>query len=152
MESSKHESWMQIALEEASRGGSKGEVPVGAVAVFEDRLIAADHNRCLELTDPTAHAEIIVLRRTASLIGNYRLQGLILYVTLEPCCMCAGAMILARISQLIFSAWDPKSGAVASKVSLLEKGLFNHFIPCTGGISEKRSQELLKDFFQQRRI
>lgn len=152
MSEPKHQSWMQLALEEASKASSLGEVPVGAVAVFEERVIAADHNRSLALADPTAHAEILVLRRAAHLQGNYRLEGLSLYVTLEPCCMCAGAMIWARINSLVFSAWDPKSGAVASKASLLENGRFNHTIAWSGGLLEKKSQVLLQNFFKKRRV
>ncbi len=147
-----HESWMEMALEEASKAASSEEVPVGAVAVFENRVVSVDHNRSLELGDPTAHAEILVLRRAAHLLGNYRLEGLTLYVTLEPCCMCAGAMIWARIAGLLFAAWDRKAGAVTSKAALLEKGRFNHAVPWTGGILEDKSQSLLKDFFQQRRV
>ncbi len=151
MSEPQHHAWMQLALEEASKAASLGEVPVGAVAVFEERVIAADHNRSLALADPTAHAEVLVLRKAAYLQENYRLEGLSLYVTLEPCCMCAGAMIWARIASLVFAAWDPKSGAVASKASLLANGRFNHAIAWSGGILEEKSQELLQDFFKKRR-
>ena len=146
-----HESWMELALAEASQAAVAEEVPVGAVAVLENRLIAADHNRSRELDDPTAHAEILVLRRAGRVLGNYRLNDLALYVTLEPCAMCAGGMIWARIENLVFGAWDPKAGAIVSKASLLEKGRFNHTVAWQGGVLEERCQSLLQNFFQQLR-
>ena len=151
MSGTNHESWMELALGEASQAAAAEEVPVGAVAVLENRLIAADHNRSRELDDPTAHAEILVLRRAGRALGNYRLNDLALYVTLEPCSMCAGAMIWARVENLIFGAWDEKAGAIVSKASLLEKGRFNHTVVWQGGVLEKRCQSLLQDFFQQLR-
>ena len=146
-----HESWMELALAEASQAAVAEEVPVGAVAVLENRLIAADHNRSRELDDPTAHAEILVLRRAGRVLGNYRLNDLALYVTLEPCSMCAGAMIWARIENLVFGARDQKAGAVVSKASLLEKGRFNHNVLWRGGVLEERCQSLLQGFFRQLR-
>ena len=146
-----HESWMELALAEASKAAGADEVPVGAVAVLENRLVAADHNRSRELNDPTAHAEILVLRQAGRTLGNYRLSSLALYVTLEPCSMCAGAMIWARIENLVFGARDQKAGAVVSKASLLEKGRFNHTVLWRGGVVEERCQSLLQGFFRQRR-
>ena len=146
-----HESWMELALAEASKAACADEVPVGAVAVLENRLVAADHNRSRELDDPTAHAEILVLRQAGRTLGNYRLSGLALYVTLEPCSMCAGAMIWARIENLVFGARDQKAGAVVSKASLLKKGRFNHNVPWRGGVLEERCQSLLQGFFRQLR-
>ena len=142
---------MELALAEASKAACADEVPVGAVAVLENRLVAADHNRSRELNDPTAHAEILVLRQAGRTLGNYRLSGLALYVTLEPCSMCAGAMIWARIENLVFGARDQKAGAVVSKASLLEKGRFNHNVLWRGGVLEERCQSLLQDFFRQLR-
>ena len=142
---------MERALAEASKATCAEEVPVGAVAVAENRLVAADHNRSRELVDPTAHAEILVLRQAARTLGNYRLNGLTLYVTLEPCSMCAGAMIWARIDNLVFGAWDKKAGAIVSKASLLEKGRFNHTVLWEGGVLEERCQSLLRSFFQELR-
>jgi len=146
-----HESWMELALAQASRAATAREVPVGAVAVLEDRLVAADHNRSRELDDPTAHAEILVLRQAGRVLGNYRLGGLTVYVTLEPCLMCAGAMIWARVANLVFGALDQKAGAVVSRASVLEKGRFNHAVPWQGGVLDERCQSLLQDFFRQRR-
>ncbi len=151
MSDPKHESWMELALSEASKAAAADEVPVGAVAVLENRLVAADHNRSRELSDPTAHAEILVLRQAGRVLGNYRLNDLALYVTLEPCSMCAGAMIWARIESLVFGAWDQKAGAIVSKASLFEKGRFNHTVVWQGGVLEERCQSLLQDFFQQLR-
>ncbi len=146
-----HESWMELALAEASKAACADEVPVGAVAVLENRLVAADHNRSRQLDDPTAHAESLVLREAGRTLGNYRLSRLALYVTLEPCSMCAGAMIWARIENLVFGARDQKAGAVVSKASLLEKGRFNHSVLWQGGVLEERCQALLEGFFQQLR-
>ncbi len=151
MSDPKHELWMEMALAEAAKAAGAEEVPVGAVATLENRLIAADHNRSRELDDPTAHAEILVLRQAGRVLGNYRLNDLALYVTLEPCSMCAGAMIWARIENLVFGAWDPKAGAIVSKASLFEKGRFNHTVLWQGGVLEERCQSLLQDFFQQLR-
>ena len=142
---------MELALAEASKAACADEVPVGAVAVLENRLVAADHNRSRELNDPTAHAEILVLRQAGRTLGNYRLSGLALYVTLEPCSMCAGAMIWARIENLVFGARDQKAGAVVSKASLLEKGRFNHNVLWRGGVLEERCPSLLQGFFRQLR-
>jgi tRNA(adenine34) deaminase len=145
------EKWMELALEEARTAAKEGEVPVGAVTVREGDLIARDHNRSLQLSDPVAHAEILVLRQTAKVLSNYRLNGVQLFVTLEPCAMCAGALIWARIGLLAFAARDEKAGAVVSKTRLLEPGLFNHDVPFVEGIGAERSRSLLRSFFATRR-
>ena len=108
---------MKVALEEAELARAEEEVPIGAVAVLDDEIIARDHNRCIQLHDATAHAEMLVLREAGSVLSNYRLNGISLYVTVEPCAMCCGALIWARISRLVFGARDTKAGAVYSKVS-----------------------------------
>ena len=145
------ESWMELALEEAYKAAREGEVPVGAVAVAENELAAADHNRSLQLSDPTAHAELLVLRRVAGDLSNYRLSHLDLYVTVEPCAMCAGALVWARVKRLVFGVRDEKAGAVCSKVSLLEPGLFNHRVEVVEGILAEPAREVLQSFFRQRR-
>jgi len=129
-----------------------GEVPVGAVITFNDEIIAEDHNRSISLNDPSAHAEINVLRKAANLLGNYRLPNTSLYVTLEPCMMCCGALVHARIDNLIFSAADPKSGAVISNLNLLEAEFLNHAISFKQGPLIEESSDLLKSFFRERRL
>ena len=142
---------MQLALEEARNAVQEGEVPVGAVAVLEDELVARDHNRSIQLHDPTGHAEILVLRQAGQKLSNYRLKNLEIYVTLEPCAMCAGALLWARVQQLVFAARDEKAGAVFSKASLLSEGRFNHTIQVVEGILAQPSREILQDFFADRR-
>ena len=145
------EDWMAIALEEAELARTEGEVPIGAVAVFEGRLLARDHNRSIQLCDPSAHAEIQVLRTAGSRLSNYRLAGVELYVTLEPCAMCAGALIWSRVSRLIYGASDEKAGAVASRAELLKPGLFNHTVAVTAGVCVEECRRLLQEFFAERR-
>jgi len=146
-----HESWMRLALEEARRAAEEGEVPVGAVAVMGTELVARDHNRSVQLNDPTAHAELLVLRESGRALSNYRLAELDLIVTLEPCAMCSGALIWGRIRRLVFGARDEKSGAVFSRTSLLEPGLFNHRVEIIEGVLEGQCREILQTFFAQRR-
>lgn len=143
--------WMEIALDEARRAAGQGEVPIGAVAVLNDRVIARDHNRCIQLSDATAHAEILVLRQAGQALSNYRLNGLELYVTIEPCAMCCGALIWARISRLVMGARDEKAGAVLSRVHLLEPGLFNHSVEVLEGEMAEESRRLMRSFFEARR-
>lgn len=143
---------MTQAIEEASRAAAEGEVPVGAVAVFENRVIAREHNRSIQLSDPTAHAEILLLRRVGEILQNYRLNGVQVYATLEPCAMCAGALIWARVEGLVFGAPDYKAGGVRSKANLLEPGRFNHTVLYVGGVLEEQCRQLLQDFFRSRRI
>ena len=145
------EQWMNQALEEAQTAAGEGEVPVGAVAVSGGELVARDHNRSIQLHDPTAHAEQLVLRQAGRRLSNYRLKHVEIYVTLEPCAMCAGALIWGRIKQLVFGARDQKAGAVFSRASLLSKGLFNHDIQVIEGVLADPCREILQHFFSQRR-
>ena len=142
---------MAIALEEAVKAGAEGEVPVGAILVAGGQIIARGHNRSIGLSDPTAHAEILVLREGAVELGNYRLSGYGLYVTLEPCAMCAGALLQARIQRLVFGAEDPKVGAVRSVYFLLEDDRQNHRVEVTGGVLREDCRQVLRQFFQERR-
>ncbi len=144
--------WMELALQQARQAAELGEVPVGAVLVDEaDRLISAGHNQPISAHDPTAHAEIVVLRNAAQKMGNYRLVNTTLYVTLEPCVMCVGAMIHARVKRLVYGALEPKTGAIVSSCELLDTATFNHQIEVTGGILEQPCATILSDFFAQRR-
>ena len=145
------ERWMKLALEEAHKAAQEQEVPVGAVAVLDGELVAREHNRSIQLHDPTGHAEILVLRQAGQKLSNYRLKNLEIYVTLEPCAMCAGALLWARVQQLVFGARDEKAGAVFSKASLLSEGRFNHTIQVVEGILAQPSRELLQEFFAARR-
>ena len=145
------ERYMEMALEEAEEAGLKGEVPVGAILVKGDRVLAKDHNRCIELNDPTAHAEVLVLRKGGEVLGNYRLNNTVLYVTAEPCPMCVSAMIHGRISRLVFGASEPKFGAVESKFRLLDGNDFNHKVKVEKGVLEKECAEILKLFFKGKR-
>jgi tRNA(adenine34) deaminase len=142
---------MQAALAEARLAAEAGEVPIGAVAVREGAIIARGQNRVLRDVDPTAHAEIVALRAAATALGNYRLAGCTLYVTLEPCAMCAGAMIHARIDRLVYAAADPKAGACGSVLAVLNHPQLNHKIQVEQGIAADESAELLRNFFRERR-
>ncbi len=143
---------MKLALEEAHKAAQEQEVPVGAVAVLDGELVAREHNRSIQLHDPTGHAEILVLREAGQKLSNYRLKNLEIYVTLEPCAMCAVALLWARIQQLVFGARDEKAGAVFSKASLLSEGRFNHTVQVVEGILAQPSRELLQEFFARRRV
>lgn len=143
--------WMERALELAARAESNGEVPVGAILVRDGRVLGQGWNAPIAAVDPTAHAEINALRLAAREAGNYRLPGATLYVTLEPCAMCAGAMIHARIARLVFGATEPRSGAVVSHLSLLEQAHFNHRVEWTGGVLAERCSVILRAFFRARR-
>jgi tRNA(adenine34) deaminase len=142
---------MQAALAEARRAAEAGEVPVGAVIVHEDAILARGQNRVLRDNDPTAHAEIVAIRAAAVALGNYRLNGCTLYVTLEPCAMCAGAMIHARLDRLVFAAADPKAGAAGSVLEVLNHPQLNHKMQVEQGILAEQSAELLRSFFRERR-
>ncbi|MBW1991927.1 MAG: nucleoside deaminase [Deltaproteobacteria bacterium] len=143
---------MGLALEQARQAGAAGEVPVGAVLVGEDGdLLAEAHNAPISLKDPTAHAEMLVLRQAAARAGNYRLPGATLYVTMEPCLMCAGALVQARIRRLVFGAADPKAGACGSLYRVPEDPRLNHRFEVQGGVREAECRELLRQFFQARR-
>jgi len=145
------EQFMDMALEEAKRAEEEGEVPVGAVLVSQGQVIARARNRPIALSDPTAHAEILALREGAAGAGNYRLPDSTLYVTLEPCAMCAGALLQARVKRLVFGAEDPKAGAVRSLYFLLEDERLNHRVDVTGGVLREECREILRQFFQDRR-
>ena len=143
--------FMKAALEEAQLAGASGEVPIGAVLVRDDNVIARSGNRTIRDNDPTAHAEIVVLREAARVAGNYRLNGAILYVTIEPCAMCAGAMIQARIARLVYGADDPKGGAARTCFQFLSDPQINHQIEFTAEVLAAESTALLRTFFAARR-
>ena len=142
---------LMLAMEEARAAAAAGEVPVGAVVVENGLVVGRGQNRVLRDLDPTAHAEIVALREAARTLGNYRLSGCELFVTLEPCAMCAGAIIHARISRLIFAADDPKAGAVVSVLEVLNHPRLNHHMVVTRGELSEESGELLRAFFRERR-
>ena len=143
--------FMQAALDEARQAAEAGEVPIGAVVVREGAIIARGQNRVLRDLDPTAHAEIVALRAAAEALGNYRLLGCTLYVTLEPCSMCAGAMIHARLDRLVFAAADPKAGAAGSVLAVVNHPQLNHQMLVEQGLLADESAELLRSFFRERR-
>ena len=143
--------FMQVALDEARLAGDAGEVPIGAVVIHEGAILARGQNRVLRDLDPTAHAEIVALRAAAAALGNYRLPGCTLYVTLEPCAMCAGAMIHARLDRLVFAAADPKAGAAGSVLAVVNHPQLNHQMLVEQGILAEKSAELLRSFFRERR-
>jgi len=142
---------MEEALKEAKIAYSLQEIPVGAIVVYNKRIIARVHNRKEELQDPTAHAEILALQKAARYLGTWHLENATLYVTLEPCPMCAYAMVLARIKRLVFGASDPKTGAAGSVVSIIQNKKFNHQIEITKNILNKECSLILKNFFLEKR-
>jgi len=142
---------MQAALDEAHLAASAGEVPIGAVVVRQGEIIARGQNRVLRDVDPTAHAEIVAMRVAAYATGNYRLLDCELYVTLEPCAMCAGAMIHARLARVVYGAADPKAGAAGSVLEVLNHPKLNHKMALNSGILAEKCSEILKDFFRARR-
>ncbi|ADJ63711.1 tRNA adenosine(34) deaminase TadA [Herbaspirillum seropedicae] len=142
---------MRAALEQARHAWALGEVPVGAVVVKDGVVIATGFNQPIGKHDPTAHAEIMALRRAAEILGNYRLPGCELYVTLEPCVMCSGAMMHARLARVVFGAADPKTGACGSVLNLFEQDQLNHHTALLGGVMAEECGQLLKDFFAMRR-
>lgn len=144
--------FMQQAIEQARHAAALGEVPVGALVVRDGQVIASGFNRPIGTHDPTAHAEIMALREAARVLGNYRLPGCELYVTLEPCVMCAGAMMHARLARVIFGAPDPKTGACGSILNLFEQEKLNHHTAVMGGVMAPECGQLLKDFFSARRL
>jgi tRNA(adenine34) deaminase len=152
MEFSKEDQgWMMLALEEASKSADIGEVPVGAVISAGPTLLAASGNSPISAIDPTAHAEIKVIREAALQLDNYRLNGTTLYVTLEPCLMCMGAIIHSRIDRLVFGAPDPKTGAAVSRYQVGRDGMLNHTLQVEGGLLQDPCSRLLRDFFRKRR-
>ncbi len=142
---------MRLALDQAQNALLVGEVPVGAVILREGKVIATGYNRPITTHDPTAHAEIVALRHAATLLGNYRLPGCELYVTLEPCAMCAMALMHARVGRVVFGARDPKTGAAGSVLNLFEQPLLNHHTTLVGGVMADDCAALLREFFAQRR-
>ena len=150
-QTAKDEKWMRLALDLAEIAAARGEVPVGAVLVENESALASAGNSPISLNDPTAHAEILVLREAASRKGNYRLPGSTLYVTLEPCVMCMGALLHARVSRLVFGALDPKTGAAQSRYAIGSDGRLNHHLEITSGILGDSCSIILKDFFRTRR-
>lgn len=143
--------WMRYALELAERAAAQDEVPVGAVIVMDDTVVGEGWNRPISSNDPSAHAEIVAIRDAAGRLGNYRLSGTTLYVTLEPCLMCAGAMIHARIRRAVFGAFDSKRGAVNSTAHAFDTHGLNHRVEASGGVLEAECAERLQAFFQARR-
>ena len=142
---------MREALAEAHKAGAEGEVPVGAIVLLNEKIIGRGHNSPITKHDPTAHAEILALRHAAHNTSNYRIPGSILVVTIEPCIMCVGTMIHARVEEVVFGAADPKGGAIQSCFQLAESSQLNHRIRVTSGILEEECGELLKSFFASRR-
>ncbi|TYQ20110.1 UNVERIFIED_ORG: tRNA(adenine34) deaminase [Zoogloea ramigera] len=151
MPESLHDDFMKLALEQAQHAWDLGEVPVGAVVVKDGVVIATGYNQPIGKHDPTAHAEIVALRAAAEVLGNYRLPGCELYVTLEPCVMCSGAMMHARVAKIVYGAPDPKTGACGSVVNLFEQEQLNHHAQVTGGVLADACADLLKRFFAARR-
>lgn len=145
------ERYMRRALELAGQAGQEGEVPVGAVLVQDGRIAGEGRNRMIGAADPTAHAEMEALRAACGSVGNYRLPGAELFVTLEPCAMCAGALILARLSRVVFAAHDPRSGAAGSVFNVLDNTSLNHRCQVESGLLEQESAKLLRSFFRARR-
>lgn len=146
------ERFMHLALEQAGRAATAGEVPVGAVLVLEERIIAAGSNRPIGACDPTAHAEIEVLRAGAAALGTYRLNDTLLYVTLEPCLMCAAAIAHARVRRVVFGAWDPRAGAAGSMIDAFALPGLNHRVEVFGGVLQAEAGALLQEFFATRRV
>ena len=146
-----HEQLMEAALEEARRGLASGEVPVGAVVVIDGQIVARAFNRPIGAVDPTAHAEVLALREAAAVVGNYRLTGAVMYVTLEPCLMCVGALVHARVREVVYGALEPRTGALVSAVRALELPGLNHRFEVTGGVLEEPCRLIVQDFFRERR-
>ena len=147
----KHEKYMQEALKQAQIAFEKDEVPVGTVIVFKEQIIARAHNQIKMLKDPTAHAEMIAITQAATYLKNERLKDCDLYVTIESCPMCAGAMVLARIRNLYYATEDPKSGAVGSVVNILQNNNLNHRVKVTPGVLKDESRSLIQEFFKKKR-
>ena len=147
----KDEKWMSLALEQAVKAEEEGEVPVGAILVKDGLVVARAHNQPISTNDATAHAEIQLLRAAGRKLKNYRLTGTSLYVTLEPCAMCLGAIMHARVERIVFGAHDPKTGVCGSSEDLMDANCFNHKINLVSGVLENESKQLLKNFFISRR-
>ena len=147
----RHHDFMAIALEEARIAADHGEIPVGAALVKGGEVIARGHNRRVETGDPTAHAEVLVLREAGNRTGDWRLEGTTLYVTLEPCPMCAGAIVLARVKSVVFGASEPRAGAGGSAYNILEDGTLGHRVEVVAGVMEEECRRLLRGFFNDLR-
>jgi tRNA(adenine34) deaminase len=147
----RHETWMYYALKEAEMAYNKGEIPIGAVIVFENRIIAKAHNQVETLKDPTAHAEILAITSAASYLSSKFLLGCSMYVTIEPCPMCAGAIVLAKLDNLFFGAFDNKAGACGSVMNITNNKSLNHSLNVTGGILDAKCNEILRSFFEVKR-
>ena len=150
-EDERHAFWMERALDQARRAADEDEVPIGAVLIGPTGLVAEAHNRTRQLADPTAHAEVLAIRRAARVIGDWRLTAHTLYVTLEPCAMCAGAIVLARLSRLVFGASDPKAGMCGTLDNVVQDDRLNHRAELIGGVAAAESARLLSGFFRSRR-
>ncbi|RMH83809.1 MAG: tRNA adenosine(34) deaminase TadA [Calditrichaeota bacterium] len=146
-----HEYWMDLAFKEAEKAYQAGEVPIGAVVVFENRIIGRGHNSTERLQDPTAHAEVLAITAAAEYLGSRRLLDTTLYVTLEPCAMCAGAIVLARIPRLVYGASDPKAGACGTLFNIVQDKRLNHRVEVIAGIRESKCALILSDFFRKLR-
>ena len=146
-----NEYWMRLALEQAAIAQQSGEVPVGAVIVKDGQLIATGWNQPISTSDPSQHAEINCIRNACELLKNYRIPGCDLYVTLEPCAMCAGAIVHTRIQKLVFGAYEPRAGVAQSQQNFFESGWLNHKAEVIGGVLEQECGQILKDFFKSRR-
>jgi tRNA(adenine34) deaminase len=146
-----HDALMDAALDEARRARDAGEVPVGAVVALDERIVGRGFNQPISSGDPTAHAEIVAIREAARTVGNYRLTGAVLCVTIEPCLMCVGAMVHARIATLVFGAIEPRTGAVVSTVRGAELPGHNHRVEVVAGVREAECRELVQEFFRSRR-
>lgn len=145
------EMYMRLALDSAQQGYDYGEVPVGAILVKNNKLISSGYNQSITLFDPTAHAEINAIRKASQILENYRLPNTTLYVTLEPCAMCAGAIFQSRISRVVFGAWESKTGSAGSVINLFENKLINHHASISGGVLESDCSLMLQSFFKDRR-
>jgi len=143
--------FMQVALEQAAESAKAGEIPVGAVVVVSGELVATGQNRSIRDSDPSAHAEVVALRAAGSKLSNYRLTDASLYVTLEPCAMCIGAIVQARLVRVVFGAYDPKAGAAGSAIDLSDSPAFNHRFEIMGGVLAEECGAVLKEFFSERR-
>ena len=144
--------WMEIALNEANNAYLENEVPIGAIIVKNEKIIAKAHNQPIALNDPTAHAEIQVIKKAGAIENNYRLLNTTIYVTLEPCLMCLGAIIHARIDRIVYGASDSKNGVCGSKKDLSKELFFNHQLKITSGVKENECKKILTDFFEIRRV
>ena len=151
MRSEDDAAWMELALEQARMAASAGEVPVGALVIKDGEIIGRGHNRNLLENDPTAHAEIVAMRQAAARLGNHRLSGCVMVATIEPCSMCAGALVHARIARLVYGASDPKAGAAGSLLQVVNHPGLNHSMEVTAGVLAEKCSQVLQEFFRRKR-